>query len=95
MLQKRQRRVKKEFFIVARIPQPCAAVRSGFLSRWALSPVVVARPVAIAIRLILKLDLDEALVIGDCRFGGDRRVAVRLNRQQQPARGFKVGDDVV
>ncbi len=81
--------------MVARIPQPCAAVRTGFLSRWAIAPVVVARTVAIAIRLILKLDLDEAIAMRDCRFGGDRRVAVRLNRQQQPARGFKVGDDVV
>jgi hypothetical protein len=81
--------------MVARIPQLCAAVHSGFLSRWALAPVVVARTVAIAQRLIVKLDLDEALVMCDCRFGGDRRVAVRLNRQQQPARGFKVGDDVV
>ncbi len=95
MLQTRQRRVKKEVFMVARIPQPCAAVHSGFLSRWALAPVVVARTVAIAIRLIVKLDLDKALVILDCKFGGDRRVAVRLNRQQQPAWGFKVGDDVV
>ena len=66
-----------------------------FLSRWALAPVVVARTGAISIRLIVKLDLDEALMIRDCRFGGYRRVAVRLNRQQQPARGFKVGDDVV
>ena len=31
------------------------------ISHWALAPVVVARTVAIAIRLILKLDLDEAL----------------------------------
>ena len=81
--------------MVARIPQPCAAVRSGFLSRCALAPVLATTTGAIAIRLIRKLDLDEARLIRDCRFGGDRRVAVRLNRQQQPARGFKVGDDVV
>ena len=31
------------------------------ISRWAIAPVVDARTVAIAIRLILKLDLDEAL----------------------------------
>ena len=37
-------------------------IRVQKISRWALAPVVVARTVAIAIRLILKLDLDKALV---------------------------------
>ena len=36
-------------------------IRVQKISRWALAPVVDARTVAIAIRLILKLDLDEAL----------------------------------
>ena len=36
-------------------------IRVQKISRWSLAPVVVARTVAIAIRLILKLDLDEAL----------------------------------
>ena len=31
------------------------------ISRWALAPAVVAKTVAIAIRLILKLDFDKAL----------------------------------
>ena len=47
--------------MISRIPQCFAAFRSGFLSRWALAPVVVARNLAIAIRLILKLELDEAV----------------------------------
>ena len=38
-------------------------IRVQKISRWALAPVVVARTVAIANRLILKLDLDEALVL--------------------------------
>ena len=37
-------------------------IRVQKISRWALAPVFVARTVAIAIRLILKLDLDEALM---------------------------------
>jgi len=36
-------------------------IRVQKISRWAIAPVVDARTVAIAIRLILKLDLDEAL----------------------------------
>ena len=38
-------------------------IRVQKISRWALAPVDVARTVAIAIRLILKLDLDEALAV--------------------------------
>ena len=37
-------------------------IRVNKISRWALAPVAVARTVASAIRLILKLDLDKALV---------------------------------
>ena len=36
-------------------------IRVQKISRWAIAPVVDARTVAIAIRLILKLDVDEAL----------------------------------
>ena len=38
-------------------------IRVQKISRWARAPVVVARTVAIAIRLILILDLEEAPVV--------------------------------
>ena len=57
------------------------------ISRWALAPVVVAKTVAIAIRLILKLDLDEALEWKTCRgaigSAGATRIKVKAISMQR------------